>query len=72
MGKRKRWFVSDLTPQSLGFDPSPVCVCVGFVVDRFLSEYFGFPVSIPFHQCLIFIFTYHPPYIILAVDIIFR
>ena len=55
-----KWLVAGLSPRRFRFDPRPVHMrFVGKVaLDRFFSEYFGFTLSVSFHQCSILIFIY--------------
>jgi hypothetical protein len=46
-----RRLAAGFPPRRPGFDPGSVHV--GFMVDRFFPEFFGFPLSISFHRCSI-------------------
>jgi len=64
--------VNDLSPLRPGFDPRPGGVGFGVyevaLGQFFFSEYFGFPLSVPFHQFPVMIFVCQRRCVSLAVD----
>ena len=56
-----RRLVGDLPPESLGFDPRPVCMNLWWTKwfwGRFFADYFRFPFPVSFHECSKLIFIY--------------